>query len=52
MDYIKNVLVRYLVYSAKGNEKEAITLEKVLFTVLKVTEADIKLIEKARKKHA
>ena len=44
-------MIRYLVYIAKGTEKEAITLEKVLFTVLKVSEADIALLEKARKKH-
>ena len=50
LDYIKNVLIRYLVYLAKGNMKEAMTLEKVLFTVLKVTAIDLTLLEKARKK--
>jgi len=35
VDYVRNILLRYLVYMASGeNEKEALTLEKVLFTVL------------------
>lgn len=50
-DYIKNVFVKYLVYQANANEKEAMTLEKVLFTVLKATENDISMIEKARDKN-
>jgi hypothetical protein len=33
-DYIKNVFIKYLEYLANANEKEAMTLEKVLFTVL------------------
>jgi hypothetical protein len=33
-DYIKNVFIKYLEYLANSNEKEAMTLEKVLFTVL------------------
>lgn len=49
-DYVKNVFIKYLQYQANANEKEAMTLEKVLFTVLKVTEADIGAIEKARQK--
>ena len=39
-------------YIAKGTEKEATTLEKVLFTVLKVNETDITMLEKARKKNS
>ena len=50
-DYIKNVFIKYLEYQATANEKEAQTLEKVLFTVLKVTEKDIELLEKARSKN-
>lgn len=34
LDYIKNVFIKYLEYQANSNEKEALTLEKVLFTVL------------------
>lgn len=47
-DYIKNVFIKYLEYQANGNEKEGLTLEKVLFTALSATEKDIELIEKAR----
>jgi len=34
-----------------SNEKEALTLEKVLFTVLKASDKDIELLEKARSKN-
>ena len=51
-DYIKNVFIKYLIYQANGNEKEVLTLEKVLFTVLKPTEEDIKLLETARLKNS
>lgn len=51
IDYIKNVFIKYLEYLANANDKEATTLEKVLFTVLKATEKDIELIEKARQKN-
>jgi len=35
VDYVRNILLKYLEYMASGeNEKEALTLEKVLFTVL------------------
>lgn len=36
-DYVRNILLKYLEYMASGEEKEALTLEKVLFTVLEVT---------------
>ncbi|TNV70592.1 hypothetical protein FGO68_gene4632 [Halteria grandinella] len=49
-DYIKNVFIKYLEYLANANEKEALTLEKVLFTVLQATDKDVELIEKARMK--
>jgi hypothetical protein len=32
--YLKLTLIKYLEYMAQGNEKEALCLEKVLFTVL------------------
>ena len=51
IDYIKNVFIKYLEYLANSNEKEASTLEKVLFTVLKATDKDIDLIERARGKN-
>lgn len=50
IDYVKNVFVKYLEYQANSNEKEAMTMEKVLFTVLKLTEQDIKSVERARYK--
>ena len=49
-DYVKNVFVKYLEYMASGIEKEALTLEKVLFTVLKANDKDIETIERARNK--
>jgi hypothetical protein len=49
-DYLKNVFIKYLEYMANGNEKEALTLEKVLFTVLQANERDVEQIEKARSK--
>jgi hypothetical protein len=36
---------------ANGNVKEAMTLEKVMFTVLKATNTDIDKIEEARTKN-
>lgn len=43
--------MKYLEYQANGNEKEAILMEKVLFSVLKANEKDIEIIEKARQKN-
>ena len=43
-DYIKNILLKYLEYMAKGEEKEALTLETVLFTVLEASSADLKAL--------
>ena len=35
VEYVRRILLKYLEYLATGeNEKEALTLEKVLFTVL------------------
>lgn len=48
LDYIKNVFIKYLEYQASANEKEALTLEKVLFTALQAGDKDVELIEKAR----
>lgn len=49
---MKNIVIKYLVYQASGNEKEALTLEKVLFTILKPNDQDIETLEKARQKNA
>jgi hypothetical protein len=43
-------LIKYLTFLAKGDEKEAMTLEKVLFTVLATTQQELQGLEKARKK--
>ena len=51
-EYIKKVFIKYLEYLANGNEKEAILMEKVLFTVLKANDKDIEIVEKARQKNA
>jgi hypothetical protein len=40
-----------LEYQASGNEKEAMTLEKVLFTVLQANDRDLEALEKARQKN-
>lgn len=36
---------------AAGNEKEALTLEKVLFTVLSTSQKDLEGLERARRKN-
>ncbi len=45
------MFIKYLEYLANANEKEAMTLEKVLFTVLQATDRDVELIERARMKN-
>lgn len=52
VDYVRNILLKYLEYMASGeNEKEALTLEKVLFTVLNATQTDLASLESARQKN-
>lgn len=46
--YIKNVLIKYLEYKANSLDKEAMMMEKVLFTVLKVQEKEISVLSAAR----
>lgn len=41
IDYLRNILIKYLEYIATGEEKEAMTLEKVLFTVLNANNRDL-----------
>jgi hypothetical protein len=42
--------MKYLEYQANGLEKEAMMMEKVLFTVLKVHEAEVDVVMDARVK--
>lgn len=49
--YIRITLLKYLEYMAAGNEKEAMTLEKVLFTVLSTEKQELLSLEKARRKN-
>ena len=50
VDYVRNILLKYLEYMASGeNEKMALTLEKVLFTVLNASPQDLASLEKTRK---
>ena len=51
-DYVRNILLKYLEYMACGEEKEALTLEKVLFTVLEVTPQNLASLEKARENNS
>ena len=46
--YIKNVLIKYLEYKANSLDKEAMMMEKVLFTVLKVQESEVNVLQAAR----
>ena len=49
VDYVRNILLKYLEYMASGdNEKMALTLEKVLFTVLNASPDDLASLEKTR----
>ena len=49
VDYVRNILLKYLEYMASGeNEKEALTLEKVLFTVLEASQQDLASLERTR----
>ena len=50
VDYVRNILLKYLEYMASGeNEKMALTLEKVLFTVLNTSPEELASLEKTRK---
>ena len=46
--YLKNVLLKYLEYHANGEEKQQMMMEKVLFTILKVDEKEVKTLQDAR----
>ena len=44
--FIRNILFKYLEYTSAGEEKEALQLEKVLFTVLEATADNLDSLEK------
>ena len=48
-DYVRNILLKYLEYMAAGEEKEALTLEKVLFSVLDASSQDLKSLDRVRR---
>lgn len=50
IEYVKNVFVSYLEYKAMKNDKESKTCEQVLFTALRLSPAEIKEIDRLRKK--
>jgi hypothetical protein len=49
--YIRNILFKYLEYSVAGEAKEAMQLEKVLFTMLEATPENLESLEKQRAKY-
>lgn len=51
IDYLRNILVKYLEYIATGEEKEAMTLEKVLFTVLNASPKELESLQRARQRN-
>lgn len=52
LDYLRNIFGKYLVYMAKKKLKKAKTCEDILFTLLNISEEQITLINKARKRHS
>ena len=46
--FIKTVLIKYLECMANQQDKEALMMEKVLFTALKINEMELKVVEEAR----
>lgn len=49
--YVRHILFKYLEYMSTGEEKEALTLEKVLFTVLEATPDNLESLERSRSKN-
>ena len=47
-EYIKKVFLSFLEYQARGEEKEALLMEKVLMSVLRPTEQELAIVERAR----
>lgn len=46
--YIKNVLLKFLEYQAEQMEREALMMEKVLFTVLKMKPEEVERLQAKR----
>ena len=46
--YIKNVLLKFLEYQAEQMEREALMMEKVLFTVLKMRPEEVERLQAKR----
>lgn len=46
--YIKNVLLKFLEYQAEQMEREALMMEKVLFTVLKMRPEEVEKLQAKR----
>lgn len=51
VDYLRNILIKYLEYIATGEEKEAMTLEKVLFTVVNANSKELENLQRARQRN-
>lgn len=48
LEYLRNVTIKYMEATAVGNELECKILEKVIFSILEVTEDQIKSLEDKR----
>lgn len=51
IEYLRNVVTKYLEYLAVGNTKEVHTLETVIFTVIKAQQDQIMRIQKLREQN-
>lgn len=48
MEYLKNIVIRFMEYMYTGNIKEATTVAYAIYTVLEFSEEEVKLIRTAR----
>ena len=48
MEYLKNIVMRYMEYMYMGNVSEANTLAYVLFTLLEFTDEEVEIIRLSR----
>ena len=46
--YVKNVLLKFLEYQAEQSEREALMMEKVLFTILKMRPDEVEKLQAKR----
>ena len=51
-EYLKNVMLKYFLYTAKNNLKEATILEQAICTILKMSRQEKDTIEKAKKSNS